>query len=88
MNLSRREISTLVRLLGLLQTHLESAIESHTLEDGSIQPGDPVAACNVPKDRRDWNTAEELVKKLDDSRRRMFPRMRAGGLRPRKARRK
>ena len=84
MTLSRRETSTLIRLLGLLQTHLESAIESHTLEDGSIQADDPVALEKVPKDRRDWRLAEELVKKLDDSRRRLFPRMRPGGIRRRK----
>lgn len=63
--LTKKERRTAIRLLGLLQTHLESAIESHTLMDGAIQPNDPIAAENVPIDRRDWKQAEGLVKKLE-----------------------
>lgn len=63
--LTKKERRSAIRLLGLLQEHLESAIESSTLKDGTIQPNDPIAAKNVPIDRRDWKAAEGLVKKLE-----------------------
>lgn len=72
MTLTRREISTLIRLLGVLQTNLESAIESNTLEgkfNGKPMAGDVNAAHNLRYDRRDWRLAEDLVKKLDAARR-------------------
>lgn len=65
MTLTKKDRRLAIRLLGLLQTHLESAIESSTLADGRIQPKDPIAAQNVPIDRRDWKAAEDLVKKLE-----------------------
>lgn len=68
MTLTKREVSSLIRLLGVLQTHLESCIESSVLADGSLQPGDEIAAANVPMDRRDWRLAEGFVKKLDAAR--------------------
>ena len=64
--LTKKERRLAIRLLGLLQGHLESAIESHTLADGTIQPNDPIAAQNVPIDRRDWKKAEGLVKVLSE----------------------
>lgn len=63
--LSKKERRAAIRLLSLLQDHLESAIESSTLADGTIQPGDPIAAKNVPLDRRARKAAERLVKKLE-----------------------
>jgi hypothetical protein len=70
MTLTKREVSTLIRLLGVLQTNLESAIESSTLPDGSFdEHATPELKRDIAKDRRDWKQAEELVAKLDAARR-------------------
>lgn len=67
--LAKREVSTVIRLLGVLQTNLESAIDSNTLANGKPMPGDVNAAHNLRLDRRDWRMAEAMVKKLDAARR-------------------
>ena len=70
MTLTKREVSTLMRLLGVLQTNLESAIDSSVLPDGSFDKhATPALKADIAKDRRDWRLAEELVKKLDAARR-------------------
>ena len=70
MTLTRREISTLIRLLGVLQTNLESSIETACLPGTKTpDPRDVNAAHNVKLDPRDWKQAEEMVKKLDAARR-------------------
>jgi len=69
MTLAKRETRQAVRLLGLLQDHLESAIES-SLVPGTNQPMDTDgdAKINVAADRRDWWAAERLVAKLSGER--------------------
>jgi hypothetical protein len=62
--LTRREARLAIRLLGVLQTHLESAIESCTVP-GQTQPFDEIDRANVREDRRDWKAAEGLVKRLE-----------------------
>jgi hypothetical protein len=70
MKLTRAEISRLIRLLGVLQNNLESAIDSSTLPDGSFDKhADPSLRRAVGRDRRDWKQAEDIVKKLDAARR-------------------
>jgi hypothetical protein len=61
-NLKDADARTMVRLLGLLQDHLESAIESCLLP-GATDPGEE-HRLDVARDRRDWRAAETLVKKL------------------------
>jgi hypothetical protein len=69
--LTRREVSTLIRLLGVLQTNLEAAIDSNTVgETGKPMAGDRDSAQNLRMDRRDWRLAEDLVMKLDRIRKR------------------
>jgi hypothetical protein len=66
MTLSKRDVRTAIRLLGMLQTHLESAIECSCLPGTKKpDPRDVHAAHNVRLDRRDWKLAENLVKKLE-----------------------
>jgi hypothetical protein len=64
--LTARDRRSLIRLIGILQTHLESAIECSRL------PGSDVAQRGYKrqfaKDRADWRTAEEWVKRLEGSR--------------------
>ncbi len=68
---TQKDARALVRLLGVLQTHLESAIEA-SLVPGAvtlIAPGtsdvpDPADRPAVAKDRRDWRAAEDLIMKL------------------------
>lgn len=66
MNLTRRERRQLVTLLGKLQTHLESAIES------SILPNTDKAQHGykriVAQDRKDWRAAEDWIKRLEAGR--------------------
>ena len=64
--ITKRDRSQLKRLLGLLQGHLESAIES-ALVPGTTEPMEEDRH-NVTIDRRDWNAAERLVKKLEAAR--------------------
>lgn len=53
MTLTKREISTLIGLLGLLQDNLESAIESATLPDGSFDKhATPELKRDITADRR------------------------------------
>lgn len=61
--ISKRDARSLLQLLGLLQDHLESAIESSLLP-GITEPM-PEDAHNVLLDRRDWRAAERMVKKLE-----------------------
>lgn len=61
--LTRRDARTLVRLLGVLQTYLESAIETNTV-DGRAMPGDAYTEGLLRMDRRDWRLAEDMVLKL------------------------
>ena len=68
MTLTQRDRHQLKRLLGLLQTHLESAIESSLTPDGSTMTEDD--AHNVEIDRMDWVATERWVRKLEG---RYFP---------------
>jgi hypothetical protein len=61
--LEPHEAKTVVRLLGVLQDHLESAIEG-TLAEGELQPRESWLRPHVARDRRDWKAAEALVKQL------------------------
>jgi hypothetical protein len=61
MNLTPREVSTLIRLLGVLQGELEMLITSHT-------PPREEEKRMMANARRDWKQAEELVKKLERAR--------------------
>lgn len=65
--LSGRELATAIRLLGLLQDHLESAIDGETIE--GKDPKDPDIKNQLARDRRNWKHAEGLVKKFDAIRR-------------------
>lgn len=69
MTLTKREISTLIRLLGELQTNLESTIVTSTIDGKFDQHATPQLKRYVALCRRDWKQAEELVKKLDAARR-------------------
>ena len=60
--LTKRERKELVRLLGILQDHLESAIDS-SLIGGTRLPMHG-AEREVARDRKDWRTAEDWVMKL------------------------
>jgi hypothetical protein len=60
--LTKREISTLIRLLGVLQGELEICINSNTPPIGN---GGKV---EMARWRRDWKQAEELVGKLERAR--------------------
>ena len=65
MNLSRTDKSTIVRLLGVLQDHLESAIESSLVpKTNEPMPEDATAIAEVARDRRTWRQAEDMIKKL------------------------
>jgi len=60
--LTRHERRQPVRLLGLLQTHLESAIESSLVPGtGTGMPGEDD---NLAVDRKDWKLAEKWVVRL------------------------
>lgn len=62
--LTLRDRRQLVRLLGLLQDHLESAIESCLVPGTSEPMANTDEAINVECDRRDWRAAEKWVGKL------------------------
>jgi len=63
--MSRRERLKILRLLGLLQDHLETVIHSNTLADGSL-PADEQDAAEVTRARRSWKAAETMVKRLGE----------------------
>lgn len=63
MILAKREVSTLIRLLGVLQGELEVCIKSNTPPLGNDESRELAGW------RRNWRQAEELVKKLDAARR-------------------
>lgn len=69
MTLTKRETSTLIRLLGELQGGLEVLIDSNTPVGKRRDPLTNHVRSEVAKARRDWKQAEELVKKLDAARR-------------------
>jgi len=62
MTLTRLQISTLIRLLGVLQGELEICIDSNTPPMGKGGKGE------MARWRRDWRLAEDLVAKLDRAR--------------------
>jgi hypothetical protein len=66
--LTQRDRHELKRLLGCLQTHLESAIESALTPDGKTMC--EADAANVEADRKDWVAAERWVRRLEG---RFFP---------------
>jgi hypothetical protein len=63
--LTTRDRRTVIRLLGLLQDHLECAIES-VIVPGTNEPNpyDLEEVAGIAQDRRDWKTAETLIGKL------------------------
>ncbi len=68
MTLTKLQARAVIRLLGVLQTHLESAIETSVIGgklDGEPDPRDKAAVHNVRLDRRDWRVAEDLIIKLE-----------------------
>lgn len=68
--LTTRDRRAVIRLLGLLQEHLESAIESVIVPGtGEANPHDPEEVAGLAQDRRDWRTAETLIGKLTKQRR-------------------
>lgn len=64
LTISRQDARKLVRLLGILQEHLESAIES-SIPPGAKDPDDPADQVNVNIDRRNWRKAEDFVSRFD-----------------------
>lgn len=58
MKLTKKDARQLIRLLGLLQDHLESAIDS-ALVPGTSEAM-PEDQAGVAKDRKDWRLAEAL----------------------------
>lgn len=62
--LTKKERRTAIRLLGLLQAHLESAIESCLLSS-SVDMRDPEVQARVTTNRRDRIVVKGLVKKLE-----------------------
>lgn len=66
MNLSRTDKCTLVRLLGILQDHVESSIES-SLVAGTNEPdpADTAGVAEVARGRRVWKQAEVMINKLN-----------------------
>jgi hypothetical protein len=68
--LTTRDRRTIIRLLGLLQDHLESAIESVIVPGtGEADPDEPEDVAGLAQDRRDWRAAEILIGKLTKQRR-------------------
>jgi hypothetical protein len=61
--LEPHEAKTAVRLLGKFQDHLESAIDC-CLAKGESQPREEYLRPSVAMDRRDWASAEALIKLL------------------------
>lgn len=63
--LTRPQVERAMRMIGKLQTHLESAI------DGELQPGTaepmPGRARLVAFLRREWRNSEDLIAQLADS---------------------
>ena len=74
-----RDRRQLINLLGLLQDHLESAIES-SLVPGTNQPdpADEAAVLDVFRDRHTWKQAEVMIQKLSYK---TAPNQRIGGCR-------
>ena len=68
MILTQRDTYRLISLLGLLQDHLESAIES-SLVPGTNEP-DPAeenSVLDVRRDRHTWKQAEAMIQKLSEA---------------------
>lgn len=65
LTLRRTEAKQLIRLLGELQSALESSIEGLVPPAGG-PPKDKRNRLQLAKDRRDWNQAEKWVKRLSD----------------------
>lgn len=70
--LTTRDRRTVIRLLGLLQDHLESAIES-VLVPGTNEanPYDPEEVAGLARDRGNWRAAEMLIGKLSKPRKKV-----------------
>ena len=64
--LSHKQVREIIHLLGLLQTHLESAIET-SLPPNSTIPNE-IHAGHVQRDRLDWSRCEKMILKLDSIR--------------------
>jgi len=65
MNLSRKDKSRLVRLLGILRDYVESSIESSIVAGtNEPDPGDVAGVAEVERDRHVWKEAEAMIKKL------------------------
>jgi hypothetical protein len=62
--LTRRQAAAVIRLLGTLQTHLESAIES-CLVEGESEPRDESDRESVAEDRREWKEAEAIIQAIE-----------------------
>lgn len=66
LHVTPREARELKRLLGLLQTHLESEIDSAIIPGtGEPNPDRAQDVENVRRDRRAWRAAERWVKYLE-----------------------
>ncbi len=68
MTLTNPQARAAIRLLRVLQTHLESAIETSVIGgklDGEPDPRDKAAVHSVRLDRRDRRAAEHLIIKLE-----------------------
>lgn len=63
--LTDQERRAVVRLLGALQDHLESVIECRVVP-GETEPREPHLRPIIAQDRRDWQAAEKLVKRLTE----------------------
>ncbi len=61
--LTHSESKSVIRLLGLLQRHLESEIDS-CLMPGERQPRDKMHVPTVALARRRWREAEDIITKL------------------------
>jgi hypothetical protein len=68
LTINNRERKELIRLLGLLQTHLESTIESCLIP--GTNEGAPEDQAGILEDRTDWRVAENLVIRLQNPKRR------------------
>lgn len=67
LRITKPEARRLVKLLGELQNHLESAIDG-SLVEGEQQPREKALRPLIARDRRLWREAEALVKKLSKAR--------------------
>jgi len=65
MTLTDRETSALIRLLGILQEHLEVLIDSNTPPGIGTDPLSRHVRAEVAKARRNWKQAEKFVSKCE-----------------------